>query len=100
VFCTAQWLQKYTTYPPKKGRRELIQWGSGGWEAEACTPPGVLLRFVGVGSMSHLICMSFFADLIAYSLNIFISAVVCRPVTPRLWSGFRVVAAVVGACCS
>jgi len=25
--------------------RGVLQWGSGGWEAEACTPPGVLLRY-------------------------------------------------------
>jgi hypothetical protein len=29
----------------KRGR--AFQWGSGGWEAEACTPPGVLLRYFG-----------------------------------------------------
>jgi hypothetical protein len=25
-------------------RGKTLQWGTGGWEAEACTPPGVLLR--------------------------------------------------------
>jgi len=37
-------------------------------EAEACTPPGVLLRYLwGLYIMSCLICMIFVADLIAYT---------------------------------
>jgi hypothetical protein len=37
--------------------KETFQWGSGGWEAEACTPPpGVLLRYLwGLCLMSRLI---------------------------------------------
>ena len=29
------------------GIREVFQLGSGGWEAEVCTPPGVLLIYFG-----------------------------------------------------
>ena len=36
--------------------------------------------------MSRL--MNFAVDLIAYRLRFFMSAVACRPATPRLWSGF------------
>jgi hypothetical protein len=36
------------------------------------------------------VCMIFVADLNAYRLNVFMSAVACRQVTPRLWSGFLV----------
>jgi hypothetical protein len=33
-------------------REEAFQWGSGGWEAEACTPPVELLRyFLGLGKV-------------------------------------------------
>jgi hypothetical protein len=47
--------------------RGFFQWGSGGWEAGACTPPGVLLRYLwGLYSMSRLI---FVADLIACRLD-------------------------------
>jgi len=28
---------------PGEQERKGFQWGSGGWQAEACTPPGVLL---------------------------------------------------------
>jgi hypothetical protein len=50
--------------------REAFQWGSGGWEAEACTPPGVLLRyFWGLCPMSHLICVIFVAGFIACRLD-------------------------------
>jgi hypothetical protein len=40
---------------------------NGGWEAEACTPPGVLLGYLwGLCSMSRIfICMSFVEGLIA-----------------------------------
>jgi len=49
--------------------REAFQWGSGGWEAKACTPPGVLLKYLwGLCSMSCLICIIFVADLIACRL--------------------------------
>ena len=30
--------------PPGEKIREAFQWGSGGWGAEAFTPPGVMLR--------------------------------------------------------
>ena len=33
---------QYPTWMIKLG--EAFQWGSGGWEAEACMPPEVLLR--------------------------------------------------------
>jgi hypothetical protein len=57
-----------TQHPIWRKVRELFS--EGGWEAEACTPPGVLLRYLwGLYSMSRLICMIFFADLIAYRLN-------------------------------
>jgi hypothetical protein len=39
--------------------------------------------------------MIFVADLMACKLDLFVSAVACRPVTPRLWSGFLVQVAVV-----
>jgi hypothetical protein len=76
-----------------KQKRKASQWGSGGWEAEACTPPGVLLRYLwGLNSMSRHICMIFVADLTACRLDFFtsVAAVACRPATPRLWSGFLV----------
>jgi hypothetical protein len=38
--------------------------------------------------ITRLICIIFVADLIACRLKM--SSVACRPVTPRLWSGFRV----------
>jgi hypothetical protein len=45
--------------------KKAFHWGSGGWEAKACTPPGVLLRYLwGLCSISRLICMTFVADLI------------------------------------
>ena len=46
--------------------------------------------FVGFVFKSRLMCMVFVADLITCRLNIFLSAVACRPVTPRLWGGFLV----------
>jgi len=95
VFCTIQWMQRHTTSHlnnTNKKIREVHQWGSGGWDAEACTPAGVLLGYLwGLCSMPRLICMIFVADLIACMLNFLMSAVAwCRPVTPRLWSGFLV----------
>jgi hypothetical protein len=39
-------------------------------------------------SMSLLICLKFVVDLVACRLSVFTSAVACRPVTQRLWSGF------------
>jgi len=38
--------------------------------------------------MPRLICLIFVADLIACRLSYFMGAVVCKPVTPRLWVGF------------
>jgi hypothetical protein len=56
-----------------------------------CTPPGVLLVYLwGLYTMSLLISLIFVADLIACMLSNFVSAVACRPVTPRLWSGILV----------
>jgi hypothetical protein len=50
--------------------RGAFQSGSGGWEAEACTPPGVLLRFFwGWCLMSRLNCLIFVAVLIACRLS-------------------------------
>ena len=47
--------------------RGAFQWGSSGWEAEACTPPGVLLRYLwGFCLMSRLIYTIYVADLIAF----------------------------------
>jgi len=69
----------------ENNRGKAIQWGSGGWKAEACTPPGVLLRyFWGLCSMSRLICIIFVADLIAFRLKCFMEAVACKLVTTRL----------------
>ena len=64
---------------------------TGGWEAEACTPPGVLLRYFWgwLCSISRVICMIFVADLIACGISSFMSAVACKPVTLRLWSGLN-----------
>jgi len=53
VFCTTQWMQRHTSHLENK-RGEAFQWGSGGWEAEACTPPGVLLNYLWGYSMPHL----------------------------------------------
>jgi len=44
VFCTTQWMQRRTTSHLNNRMREDFWWGSGGWEAEACTPPEVLPR--------------------------------------------------------
>jgi hypothetical protein len=38
----------------------------------------------------RLICTIFVAELTACRLTIFLGVVACRPVTPRLWSGFVV----------
>jgi len=35
-----------THHIPEKKRRGVFQWRSGGWEAEACTPPGVWLKYL------------------------------------------------------
>ena len=38
-----------TQYPTwRMIERKGFHWGSGGWEAEACTPLGVVLIFLGV----------------------------------------------------
>ena len=93
-------MQKTHNIPPKENEREVFQWGSGGWESEACTAPGVLLLW-GLCSMSRLICMIFVADLIACRLNFFMSAMACRPVAnPKAVEWVPCVAAVNGACCS
>ena len=87
MFSTTQWTQKHTTSHLENKIREMFQWGSGGWEVEACTSPGVLIKSLwGLYSMSRL-CMNFVADLIACRLKFFMSAVACRPVTLRLWGG-------------
>ena len=68
---------------------ETFQGRSGCWEAESCTPPGVLLRyFGGLCLMSCLILMIFVAYLVVCRLSFVMSAVACRPESPRLWSGF------------
>jgi hypothetical protein len=68
--------------PPENQYKRSSQWESGGWEAEACTPPGVLLIYLwGLCSMSRLICAIFVADLIACRLDFFMSAVACSPVS-------------------
>jgi len=81
-----------TQHPTWRTKEERLFSGDqvvGSWEAEACKPPGVLLRYSGgLCSMSRLICMMFLADVIACRLDFSLSAVACRPVTPRLWGGF------------
>jgi hypothetical protein len=56
------------------------------------TLPGVLIRYLwGLCLMSRLICIILVVDLmIACRLIFFMVALACRPVTPRLWSGFLV----------
>jgi hypothetical protein len=50
VLCSASVLhtphkRRDTQHPTWSIKRGVaFQWGSGGWEAEACIPPGVLLR--------------------------------------------------------
>jgi hypothetical protein len=69
VFCTTQWVKRYTTSQLDIKNRKAFQWGSGGWKAEACTPPGVLLRyFWGLCFKSRLINAIFVADLAACRL--------------------------------
>ena len=46
VFCTTQWMQKHKTSHLDNKSWKAFQWDLGGWEAEACTPPGVLLRYI------------------------------------------------------
>ena len=87
VFCITQWMQRHTTSYLENKVRGDFQWESGGCEVEACSPPGVLW---GLFLKSRLICMNSVADLIACRLNFAMSAMACRPVTPRLWSGFLV----------
>jgi len=91
VVCTNQWMQRHTTsHLENKNKRSFLV-GVRWLEGEAYTPTEVLLRYLwGLCSMSRLICMIFVVDLIALSLNFFTSVVACRPVTPRLWSGFLV----------
>ena len=36
---------KLHTIPPGEYKDKTFQWGSGGCEAEACTPPEVLFRY-------------------------------------------------------
>jgi len=61
-------MQKHTTSHLENKKEEFF----GGWEAEACTPPGVLLRYLwGLCSMSRLICMTLAADLTACRLILF-----------------------------
>jgi hypothetical protein len=88
--------------PPGENIRSFIkvsgdnQWGSGGWETEACTPPGVLLRYLwGLCSMSRFICVILVADMIACRLNFFMSAV-----NSEAMEWVPCVATVNGACCS
>ena len=42
MFCTTQWMQRHTTSHLVYNMRRDFQWGSGGREAEACTPPDAL----------------------------------------------------------
>ena len=52
-----------------KTKLRVVFSGGGGWEAEACTPPGVLLIYLwGLYLMSRLTCMNIVADLIACRL--------------------------------
>jgi hypothetical protein len=42
-------MQRYTTPHLENKAREAFQWGSGGWEAEACTPPEAAIAQIFVG---------------------------------------------------
>jgi len=78
-----------TSHLENKNKRSFLV-GSGGWEAKACNTARSIARiFLGVVfNVSHLYV--FVANLIACRLDFITSAVACRPVTPRLWSGFLV----------
>ena len=57
-------MQRHTTSHLENRIRGAFQWESGGWEAEARTPPGVLLIYLWeLCLMSRLICMIFVVDL-------------------------------------
>ena len=61
-----------------------LRWGSGGWEAKTCTPPGVLLiHFWGLRSMSCLVCVIFVADLMAHKL--YVSGEACVSTVKAGW---------------
>jgi hypothetical protein len=38
-------MERHTISHLENKRGKALQWGSGGWEAEACTPLGVLLIY-------------------------------------------------------
>jgi hypothetical protein len=90
MFCTTQWMQRHTTcHLAEKIRRFSAgtRWLGG---RSLHTTRSIAQMFVGFVFKSRLMCMVFVADLITCRLNIFLSAVACRPVTPRLWGGFLV----------
>ena len=92
-------MQGHTKIPPGEKIRSFsvgIRWLG----AETCTPPGVLLSyFWRLCSMSaSSACLIFVADLIAYRLIYFMSAVVTSNSEAVEW--VPCVSAVDGACCS
>jgi len=81
VFCTTRWLQRHTTsHLEHINKINFVQWRSGGWKAEACTPPGVVLRqFWGMCLMSRWM---------AWKLGFFLIAMACtKQEAPRLSMG-------------
>ena len=91
VFCTIQWrMQRHTTSHLETKREEVFQWESSGWEAEACTPPGLdIFR----GFAQCLVSSVWFLLRIWLHVGSILSWVLWRVdqpghwVTPRLWSG-------------
>ena len=89
LFCTTtQWTQRHTQPTRRIKTGEAFQWRSGVWEAEACTPTRVLLRyFLGLHS---LILMNFVGNMMACKLSFLMTAVEYRLFAPRLCSGLVV----------
>jgi len=89
-------MQRHTSHlENKRGGGEAYQWGSRGWLGGRSlhTTRSIAQIFVGVvfNASSHLHDFCCGSDCMSLGrLNYFMNAVACRPVTPRLWSGFFV----------
>ena len=83
-------MQHTTSHPENKNKRSFsvgIRWLGG---RSLHTTRSTAQIFVGVVFNVSSYLYVLVADLIAYRLNLFMSAAARRPVTPRLWSGFLV----------
>jgi hypothetical protein len=73
-------MQKHSTYHLENKSGKDFQWELGCWEAEACIPPGVLLRyFWGLLVFTEWLYHTYVLLVVSYESMMIVRRMICQP---------------------